>query len=140
MIPPCSLHLSLPLLFLAPLQHGRVIASCLRDDSLWTVTGLMVASQKHSLMVVTQTGNLEGVVSLTDLLSFITNRSPPTDQRIENLKQHAEESAPSAVLFERDAHELQRQQQEDEDGMTEPLPVSTADDDSGIARDEDFLA
>lgn len=129
-------------------QQGRVTASCLRDDSLWTVTGLMVASQKHSIMVITQQGHLEGVVSLTDLLSFLTNRSPPTDQRIANLKQHEEEDAPTAVLFERDTEELQQRERAETTSATAAAAAAAASsssseaafEDSGIARDEDFLA
>ena len=63
---------------LQPHQHGRTLPLCTRDDTLQTVAGLLIACNKHSLICVHPvTGVVEGVVSLTDIFSFILNTGPP---------------------------------------------------------------
>ena len=63
---------------LQPHQHGRTLPLCTRDDTLQTVAGLLIACNKHSLICVhPTTGLVEGVVSLTDIFSFILNTGPP---------------------------------------------------------------
>ena len=63
---------------LQPHQHGRSLPLCTRDDTLQTVAGLLIACNKHSLICVHPiTGVVEGVVSLTDIFSFILNTGPP---------------------------------------------------------------
>ena len=63
---------------LSPHQHGRTLPLCTRDDTLQTVAGLLIACNKHSLICVhPATGVVEGVVSLTDIFSFILNTGPP---------------------------------------------------------------
>ena len=63
---------------LQPHQHGRTLPLCTRDDTLQTVAGLLIACNKHSLIAVhPTTGTVEGVVSLTDIFSFILNTGPP---------------------------------------------------------------
>jgi 5'-AMP-activated protein kinase regulatory gamma subunit len=73
---------------LSPHQPGRTLPLCTRDDSLMTVSGLLVACNKHSLVCVNaQDGTVEGIVSLTDIFSFILNSGPPkAESRIAALK------------------------------------------------------
>lgn len=47
---------------------------------------------KHSLIVVKQDGTIEGVISLTDIFSFLLNSGPPkAESRIAALKADLEE-------------------------------------------------
>ena len=73
---------------LAPHQHSRTLPLCTRDDSLMTVSGLLVSCNKHSLICVNgQSGVVEGVVSLTDIFSFILDSGPPrAESRIAALR------------------------------------------------------
>ena len=74
---------------LAPHQHSRTLPLCTRDDTLMTVSGLLVACNKHSLICVhPQTGVVEGVVSLTDIFSFILDSGPPrAESRMQQLRE-----------------------------------------------------
>ena len=73
---------------LANHRSGRILPLCTKDDSLMTVSGLLVSCAKHSLICVDPTtGIIEGVVSLTDIFSFILNTGPPiAESRIAALK------------------------------------------------------
>jgi CBS domain-containing protein len=71
----CALFLSVLLALL--LQRGRCLGLCSRDDSIHTVSGLLVASMRHSLICVHPDGTIEGVVSLTDIFSFLLNANAP---------------------------------------------------------------
>lgn len=68
-------------------RQGRILPICSRDDTLYTVSGLLVSSMKHSLICVRDDGSIEGVVSLTDIFSFILDSSAPrAESRIAALK------------------------------------------------------
>jgi CBS domain-containing protein len=73
-------------------QKGRVLPLCTRDDTIATVAGLLVSTMKHSLICVDPvSGIIEGVVSLTDIFSFVLNSGPPkAESRIAALKQENE--------------------------------------------------
>lgn len=72
-------------------QHNRTLPLCTRDDSIMTIAGLLVACNKHSLIVVEPvTQAIEGVVSLTDIFAFILNSGPPVaESRVHALMQDA---------------------------------------------------
>ena len=74
---------------LAPHQHSRTLPLCTRDDTLMTVSGLLVACNKHSLICThPHTGVVEGVVSLTDIFSFILDSGPPrAEGRMQQLRE-----------------------------------------------------
>jgi 5'-AMP-activated protein kinase regulatory gamma subunit len=68
-------------------RRGRALPLCSRDDSIHTVSGLLVSSMRHSLLCVHADGTIEGVVSLTDIFSFLLNSSAPAaESRIAALK------------------------------------------------------
>lgn len=74
-------------------KSGRVLPICSRDDTLFTVSGLLVSSMKHSLLCVRDDGSIEGVVSLTDIFSFILDSSAPrAETRIAALKADLQQS------------------------------------------------
>lgn len=74
-------------------KSGRVLPICSRDDTLYTVSGLLVSSMKHSLLCVRPDGSIEGVVSLTDIFSFILDSSAPrAESRIAALKADLQQS------------------------------------------------
>lgn len=58
-------------------RRGRCLGLCSRDDSIHTVSGLLVSSMRHSLICVKGDGTIEGVVSLTDIFSFLLNANAP---------------------------------------------------------------
>jgi len=85
-------------------RRGRALCLCSRDDSIHTVSGLLVASSRHSLICVQADGTIEGVVSLTDIFSFLLNSNAP-----------AAESRIAALMKDYAAYEqqeAQRMQQE----------------------------
>ena len=130
---------------LAPHQHSRTLPLCTRDDSLMTVSGLLVQCNKHSLIVVHPLTNVvEGVVSLTDIFSFILDSGPPrAESRIAALRADLdrgdEGAAPGGVLVVEGGAAV----------VARPIGRSTSgtpgEDDSEmgdapeIAPDEDFL-
>lgn len=69
-------------------RRGRALPLCSRDDSIHTVSGLLVSSMRHSLICVKPDGTIEGVVSLTDIFSFLLNtNAPAAESRIAALMQ-----------------------------------------------------
>lgn len=58
-------------------RRGRSLPLCTRDDSIHTVSGILVSSMRHSLICVFPDGTIEGVVSLTDIFSFLLNTNAP---------------------------------------------------------------
>ncbi len=79
-------------------RRGRALGLCSRDDTIHTVSGLLVSSMRHSLICVKPDGTIEGVVSLTDIFSFLLNsNAPAAESRIAALmKDYAQYEAQEA--------------------------------------------
>ena len=87
-------------------RRGRSLPLCTRDDSIHTVSGILVSSMRHSLICVyPDTGTIEGVVSLTDIFSFLLNtNAPAAESRIAALmKDYAQFEAQEAARMAAEA-------------------------------------
>ena len=89
------------------MQRGRALPLCSRDDSIHTVSGLLVSSMRHSLICVHPDGTIEGVVSLTDIFSFLLNtNAPAAESRIAALmKDYAQFESQEAARISAEAAE-----------------------------------
>jgi len=92
-------------------RTGRVLALCSRDDSVHTVSGLLVQSMRHSIICVKHDGTIDGVVSLTDIFTLLLNNSSASaaESRIAALKRDYQQFEQAEV--EREAMELREREE-----------------------------